>query len=284
MMDNRISEEIDQGKKSDQTAISKLYQDNYADVLFAIRSVVKDQDKSMDLLQDTFVKAFNSLEQLKDPDKFTPWVKQIAVNNALQYVKKKRPILFSQMQSSEADSEWNVEDSFQEESREGLPDVEIDRKETERLIGEILDTLPEDQRIVINLFYFEQMSAKEIADEIGASVTLVNTRLALGRKRVEKKVLEMEKRGTKLYGLAPIPFLLLLFKNMDVKASEITPDPNSLTFILNHMHETGFPGHAPGDHHTSFGGNGLGGADAVAGAVHAKIALLTLVKAALSLG
>ena len=238
----------------------------------------------MDLLQDTFVKAFNSLEQLKDPDKFTPWVKQIAVNNALQKKKKKRPILFSQMQSSEADSEWNVEDSFQEESREGLPDVEIDRKETERLIGEILDTLPEDQRIVINLFYFEQMSAKEIADEIGASVTLVNTRLALGRKRVEKKVLEMEKRGTKLYGLAPIPFLLLLFKNMDVKASEITPDPNSLTFILNHMHETGFPGHAPGDHHTSFGGNGLGGADAVAGAVHAKIALLTLVKAALSLG
>ena len=90
-MDNRISEEIDQGKKSDQTAISKLYQDNYADVLFAIRSVVKDQDKSMDLLQDTFVKAFNSLEQLKDPDKFTPWVKQIAVNNALQYVKKKGP-------------------------------------------------------------------------------------------------------------------------------------------------------------------------------------------------
>lgn len=84
---------------------------------------------------------------------------------------RKRPILFSQMQSSEADSEWNVEDSFQEESREGLPDVEIDRKETERLIGEILDTLPEDQRIVINLFYFEQMSAKEIADEIGASVT-----------------------------------------------------------------------------------------------------------------
>ncbi len=103
MMDNRISEEIDQVKKGDQTAISKLYQENYAVVLFAIRSVV------------------------------------------------------------------------------------------------------------INLFYFEQMSAKEIADEIGASVTLVNTRLALGRKRVEKKVLEMEKRGTKLYGLAPIPFLLLLF-------------------------------------------------------------------------
>ena len=69
----------------------KLYQDNYAVVLFAIRSVVKDQDESMDLLQDTFVKAFNSLEQLKDPDKFTPWVKQIAVNNALQYVKKKGP-------------------------------------------------------------------------------------------------------------------------------------------------------------------------------------------------
>ena len=166
-----ISITISKAKQGDQDALSILYKENYKTVLFAIRSVVRDEDEEMDILQDTFVKAFNSLEQLKDPNKFTAWVKQIAVNNALQNVKKKRPILFSQMQSSEADSEWNVEDSFQEESREGLPDVEIDRKETERLIGEILDTLPEDQRIVINLFYFEQMSAKEIADEIGASVT-----------------------------------------------------------------------------------------------------------------
>ena len=166
-----ISITISKAKQGDQDALSILYKENYRTVLFAIRSVVRDEDEAMDILQDTFVKAFNSLEQLKDPNKFTAWVKQIAGNNALQNVKKKRPILFSQMQSSEADSEWNVEDSFQEESREGLQDVEIDRKETERLIGEILDTLPEDQRIVINLFYFEQMSAKEIADEIGASVT-----------------------------------------------------------------------------------------------------------------
>ena len=230
-----ISITISKAKQGDQDALSILYKENYKTVLFAIRSVVRDEDEAMDILQDTFVKAFNSLEQLKDPNKFTAWVKQIAVNNALQNVKKKRPILFSQMQGSEADSDWNVEDSFQEESREGLPDVEIDRKETERLIGEIMDTLPEEQRIVINLFYFEQMSAKEIADEIGVSVTLVNTRLSLGRKRVEKNVLELEKRGTKLYGLAPIPFLLLLFKNVDAQAATIQPDNLLLQSVLKNV-------------------------------------------------
>ena len=230
-----ISATVSKAKHGNQDALSILYNENYRAVLFAIRSVIKDEDEAMDILQDTFVKAFNSLDQLKDPEKFTAWVKQIAVNNALQNAKKKKPILFSQMQSSESDSEWNVEDSFQEESREGVPDIEIDRGETERLIAEILDTLPEDQRIVINLFYFEQMSAKEIANEIGISVTLVNTRLALGKKKVEKKVLELEKKGTKLYGLAPIPFLLLLFKNVEVQAAAIQPDNTVLQSVLKSM-------------------------------------------------
>ena len=233
-----ISDTVDKAKHGDQDALCSLYKTNYKNVLFAVRSVIKDEDEAMDILQDTFVKAFRSLDQLKDPEKFTAWVKQIAVNNSLQYVKKKKPILFSQMQDSEADSDWNIEDSFQSESQEGLPEVEIDQKETERLIKEILDTLPEDQRIVINLFYFEQMSAKEIADEIGVSVTLVNTRLALGRNKVEKKVLELEKRGTKLYGLAPIPFLLLLFKKVEAQAATIQPDNLVLQTVLKSVSAT----------------------------------------------
>ena len=96
-----ISITISKAKQGDQDTLSILYKENYKTVLFAIRSVVRDEDEAMDILQDTFVKAFNSLEQLKDPNKFTAWVKQIAVNNALQNVKKKRPILFSQMQGSD---------------------------------------------------------------------------------------------------------------------------------------------------------------------------------------
>ena len=82
-----ISITISKAKQGDQDTLSILYKENYKTVLFAIRSVVRDEDEAMDILQDTFVKAFNSLEQLKDPNKFTAWVKQIAVNNALQNVK-----------------------------------------------------------------------------------------------------------------------------------------------------------------------------------------------------
>lgn len=65
------------------------------------------------------------------------------------------------------------------------------------------------------------MSVKEIAQTLGISENTVKSRLSYGRKKIEMQVKELEKKGTKLYSLAPLPFLLLLFKNMDAQAMEI---------------------------------------------------------------
>lgn len=97
----------------------------------------------------------------------------------------------------------------------------MDRQETERLIDEILNDLPEEQRAVISMFYYEQQSVEEIAAELGVSKNTVKSRLNYGRKKVESEVRALEKKGTKLYGLAPIPFLLLLFRQMEAQAAEL---------------------------------------------------------------
>lgn len=85
----------------------------------------------------------------------------------------------------------------------------------------IPNSFSDEQRLVVGMFYYEQMSVKEIAQTLGISENTVKSRLSYGRKKIEMQVKELEKKGTKLYSLAPLPFLLLLFKNMDAQAMEI---------------------------------------------------------------
>lgn len=242
-MENKVDDReiIKRAKNGDQDAITILYQENYYAVLGAIRSLIRDEDEAMDLLQDTFVKAFSRLEQLKG-DSFTPWVKRIGINTAKYYLAKKKPLLFSQMAGEDSsENDTPIQDTFEEESSEGNPEITLDQQETARLMNEILDTLPDEQRIVINLCYYQEISYREIAETLGIPENLVRSRLNLGREKVEKKVLALEKKGTKLYGLAPIPFLLFLYRNMDAQAAGTQPNASVLQNILEGIGKIGMP-------------------------------------------
>ena len=201
--------------KGNRYAIEDLYEITYNSVYKTVRILISDEDTVLDILQDSYVKAFQSLEQLQDPDNFRPWLKRIATNKAKDYLKKKKPILFSEMAAEDGE-----EIDFRDENIAHLPEEVLDRKETVRLMDEILASLSDDQRMAISLHYYQDLSIKEIAGIMGCSENTVKSRLNYGRKKVEQKVRELEKRGTKLYSLAPLPFLLWLFR-MDADAAEI---------------------------------------------------------------
>ena len=201
--------------KGNQYAIEDLYRLTYNSVYKTTKVLIQDEDTVLDIVQDSYVKAFQSLDQLDCPENFRAWIKKIATNKAKDYLKKKKPILFSEMANEEGD-----EIDFLDERLEHYPELVMDRKETARLMKQILDSLSEDQRLVIGMFYYEQMSVKEIAESLGCSENTVKSRLNYGRKKVEVQVKELEKRGTRLYSLAPLPFLLSLFA-MDASAAEI---------------------------------------------------------------
>ncbi len=207
---------INKAKLGDQQAMGELYKRTYNNVYLTIKTMVKSQDTVLDILQDSYVKGFKKLSQLQDPNKFRAWIKTIAHNTTVDYLRKTKPIMFSTMST---DDEEIID--FEDNRLENIPEIVVDQKETARLINEILETLNDEQRLVISMFYYQQMSIKEIAQIIDVSENTVKSRLSYGRKRIELKVKELEKSGTKLYSLAPLPFLLLLFKNMDIQASEL---------------------------------------------------------------
>ena len=96
----------------------------------------------------------------------------------------------------------------------------MDQQEAKRLVMEILDHLPEDQRVVIGMFYYEEMSVKDIAQTLGVSENTVKSRLSYGRKKIKEQVMDLEKRGTKLYSVAPFVFFLYLLGKADKVSAE----------------------------------------------------------------
>ncbi len=224
-------------RNGNQNAIAALYEKTYDQVFYTIKSMIKDEDAVFDILQDSYIKAFSHLDSFQGDAKFLPWIRQIAANTARDWLKKKRPLLFTELNTEET-SDISIEEQFEDKRTEAIPEQLIDQKETIRLVREIIDDLSEDQRAVIGMYYYEELSVKEIAAAIGATESAIKSRLMYGRKKIENKIRELEKQGTKLYGLAPIPFLLLLFRSRDAYAAERSSQP-VLQNILENVGNSG---------------------------------------------
>ncbi len=239
--ENELSEFVKRAKTGDQGAITVLYEKTYTQVFYTVKSMIKDEDAVFDILQDAYMKAFAHLDSFKGDDKFLPWVKQIAANTARDWLKRKKPLLFSELNTDE-DQDMKFEEQIEDDRDENIPEKFIDQQETVRLIREIIDNLPEDQRAAIGMYYYDGMSVKEIAAAMGASESAVKSRLKYGRDKIEAKVIELEKNGTKLYGIAPFPFWLLLMNSLKNYAPELSPNVNVLKAVLESIVKTSATG------------------------------------------
>ena len=207
--DNQLVEVVRSAATGNQSALTKLYELTYNDVYNTALFLLKDEDTALDIMQDSYIKAFSSLDTLTDQTRFLPWIKRIVRNLSIDQLRKKKPVVFSAMME---DEEAGLPD-FEDERTDNSPEAVLDQQETGRLIREILDSLPDAQRSCITLYYYEEMSVKEIAEELGVPEATVKSRLQYGRKKIEAAVRDLEKKGTKLYGIAPFAFFLQLLRN-----------------------------------------------------------------------
>lgn len=205
----------------DKRAMEALYRETYGTVYSSVRMMLSDEYAVEDIVQDAFIKGFQNLDQLSDPQKYPSWMKRIAVNQVKDYYRKHKPILFTQMENDEGD----IPD-FADDRTSDLPETVLDRHETARLVSEILDELADDQRAAIVMFYYQEMSVRDIAAACECSEGTIKSRLNYGRKKIESKVRALERKGTKLYGLAPIPFMELLFRDYAAELAA-TPAPEA---------------------------------------------------------
>lgn len=216
MMEQSIRELVERAKMGDQQAIAALYEKTSRKAYYLSLQLVKDQDQAQDILQDAFLKVFTNLNMLQQPENFQGWLDTIVINKSKDYLKKKKPVLFSQMTGSE---EPDSEPDFEDERGYFSPEKQVDYQETKRLVQEMIDRLPEEQRMAVVLYYLENLSVGQIARLMECSEGTIKSRLNYGRKSIKAQVLALEKKGTKLYCMPLVPFLYWMFRQQILAAA-----------------------------------------------------------------
>ncbi len=198
-----------------------LYQDTYKSKLYLALQYMKNESDAEDVLQDAYVKAFSNLKDLKDPEKFSSWLGQIVANTAKNALVKKNPVLFTDIPTDEDEGE-PFEEQIADEDTSTQPELSYTREETRQMVDELIDSLSDEQRVCILMYHMEDMPIKDIAAALDCSESTVKSRLNYGRKNLKAKVEELQKKGYKLYGLAPLALLTLLL-HTDAEAAYADP-------------------------------------------------------------
>ena len=205
---------VERALAGDQAAYTALYEATAQALYRSIHAMVRSEELTLDIQQEVYASAFTHLDQLEDPEKLLPWLRAIAVNCTRQAMRRKSPVLFSELEGKDAilPSEPADEDPAH------CPELNLERRENTRLIREILDGLTDGQRMLVGMYYYEQLPVSRIAEDLGVSPGTVKTQLFRSRKKIEAAVKRLEKQGVKLYGLSPLPFLLALLKRAALPA------------------------------------------------------------------
>lgn len=198
-------------KQGDENGFNFLYEETYKSKYYLALKYMQNEEAAKDVLQDAYIQAFRKLDTLENPEKFASWLGIIVANTAKNALQKKNPMLFSEIVEDQEEEEFEYQ--IEDESIENQPEIAYSQRETQELVHELIDSLSEEQRMCILMFHIEGQSISEIAESLGCSENTVKSRLNYGRKNIKGKAEELQKKGYKLYGMAPVPFLLYLLKS-----------------------------------------------------------------------
>ena len=220
-------------QSGDSEAFTKIYNETVKTAYYVAKRILVDADSDAveDVLQEAYVAVYKHLGDYKAGN-FQGWVDTIVANRAKNYLRKKNPILFTEMETEE-----NPVVEFEDEKIEFRPNDNVDYSETKRLVMEIVDGLSAEQRLATILFYFEERSVKEIAEICECSENTIKSRLNYARKKIKEDVLALEKKGTKLYSISAIPFLIWMLSE-EAKACVVS-EATSATILTGIQSATG---------------------------------------------
>jgi RNA polymerase sigma-70 factor (ECF subfamily) len=170
----------------DANALEDLINRHKDRIFTSIVILVKDKSLAEDIFQEVFIKIIDTLRSgsYTDEGKFLPWALRIAHNLCVDHFRKAKrtPVVYNK--SDEYDMFDNL--NITEDGAEGR----IMKSQTHEKIRQMLDLLPEDQREVIVLRHFANLSFKEIAEKTNCSINTALGRMRYGLINLRKMMVE----------------------------------------------------------------------------------------------
>ncbi len=199
-----FSKLISDATSGDSSAFEALYKLSLKTAYHTASLLLKNTEDVEDVLQNTYIKAYQKLPELKNPESFESWIKTIVENECKNYIKKEKriraPIIFFKNKTDEYSEEWN----------QPVPQEYMERAELRKSVSDIIDSLSPEVRTCIILFHYEDKSLNEISEMLDIPLGTVKSRLHNGRKQIEKEFNKLKKKDPSLYGIGAIPVILSL--------------------------------------------------------------------------
>jgi RNA polymerase sigma-70 factor (ECF subfamily) len=139
-----------------------------------IRRMVIDHDDSDDILQNVFIKAFHALPKFRGDSKIYTWLYKIATNECITFLNAKKRRFFIPMVDVENQLSKSIES-----------DNYFSGDQIQMKLQQALLTLPEKQRLVFNLKYFEEMKYEDMSEVLGTSVGALKASYHHAVKKIE---------------------------------------------------------------------------------------------------
>lgn len=155
-------------------AFNQLVRKYQQKVYWHIRKMVVDHDDADDLTQDVFIKVWKNLEKFRQDAQLYTWIYRIATNECLNFLSSKRRKFFLPLNDVAAELSQKLDAS---------PDLEGD--EIQLRLQKALLQLPDKQRLVFNMRYYDELKYEEISQILGTSVGALKASYHHAAKKIE---------------------------------------------------------------------------------------------------
>lgn len=178
----------------ERSAFKQLYDTHSPRVLSLLLRLVGNRDDAEELVQDVFLSFWNHAESLRGESKLSTWLYRVAVNRAINF-KKRGGLLFQikQLFSLETDEESLIDRLPASES--DSPDRQLEMKQAQTQLADLLATLPERQREVFLLHKLEGLSYNEIAEELHVTLGTVESLMHRAKENLQKVMLKKVRKS-----------------------------------------------------------------------------------------
>ena len=140
-----------------EAAFTRMVREYQEPLYWQIRRMVVSHDDADDVLQNTFIKAWNHIDDFRQEARINTWLFRIAVNESLNFLTKKKQTLGTEL------ADLNAADALASDSF-------FDGDELQQQFQTAISQLPDKQRLVFNLKYFDEMKYQDMSQLLGTSV------------------------------------------------------------------------------------------------------------------
>lgn len=162
-------------EQNDQNAYAKLMQRYRDSIYFLVLKMVHDPDDADDLTIEAFGKAFNNLEKYSPDFAFSTWLYKIALNNSIDFIRRKRLETLSIDEENENESGEGYKIDLKAATLD--PEEKYIKEQRAKLMRETLEKLNPKYKTLIELRFFDELSYEEIAEKMNLPLGTVKAQL-----------------------------------------------------------------------------------------------------------